>query len=310
MSELDLIRQLVARFGVGDRLIVPSGDDAAVADPRGRYSVTSIDAVVDGVHFTSSAWPIDAIGRKAVAAALSDLAAMGAEAGEIYVAAGIPEGFAATDFERLTDGIAEATEAHGAVVAGGDLVRAGELWLSVTVVGYVADADAIVTRSGATAGDIVVVTGTLGGSARALELIEQGELGDAEALAKQLRPRAQLAAGQALAAAGASAMLDISDGLAGDALHVAGASEVGLTIELAKLPLAPGVDDPSYAATSGEEYELLATIAPAQLKAATAAVEGAGAALTVIGSVEVGGGLRLVDASGHDVELRGFDHFD
>lgn len=309
MDELGLIAQLVDRFGDEGRLLVASGDDAAAADPAGRISVTSIDAVVDGIHFSSAAWPIDAVGYKAVAAALSDLAAMGAAPGEIYIAAGLPPDFATSCFADLTEGIAAAAEDHGAVVAGGDLVRSPVLWLSVTVVGYAADAQSIVTRGGARSGDVVVVTGTLGGSARALELIEQGEQNDQHGAGKQLRPQAQIAAGQALASAGASAMIDISDGLARDAGHIASASGVGLTIELAKLPLAAGISDPIYAAGSGEEYELLATIASEALDGASRAVEVTGCTLTAVGHVSEGGSARLVDGDGRGVEIRGFDHF-
>lgn len=309
MSELDRIGRLVDRFG-GAPLIVPSGDDAAVARPGGAVSVTSIDAAVDGVHFELGAWPPRACGHKAVAAALSDLAAMGAQAGEIYVAAGVPRDFGEADFDELTHGIADAADASGAVVAGGDLVAANKLWLSVTVVGYAASAEAIVTRQGAADGDLVVVTGPLGGAARALELIEQGA-GIADPLtAKQFAPVPRLDAGIALARHGVSAMIDISDGLARDAGHIGVASGVELEIELARIPLAEGVEDRAYAAGSGEEYELLATIPADRFADAERAVEAAGVTLSVIGRVTEGSGARLLDASGAEIEIRGFDHFD
>lgn len=309
MSEQDRIGRLVDRFAQAP-LIVPSGDDAAVARPGGAVSVTSIDAVVDGVHFTLAAWPAEAVGYKAVAAALSDLAAMGALPGEVYVAAGVPTGFDELHFDELTHGIAAAAEAHGAHVAGGDLVRSGELWLSVTVVGYAASEQQIATRSGAAPGDLVVVTGDLGGAARALELLEQGSDPASDELSKQLRPTPRIAAGAALVAAGASAMIDISDGLAGDAGHIARASGVAIEIELAKLPLAPGITDPLYATTSGEEYELLATIRPEHLEQVSAALTECDTRLSAIGEVSEGNGVRLTGAGGRDVEARGFDHFD
>lgn len=309
MSELERIGRLVDRFA-SEPLIVPSGDDAAVARPHGAVSVTSIDAVVDGVHFRRENWPPRAIGRKAVGAALSDLAAMGALAGEIYVAAGLPGDFDEHSFDELTHGIAEASAASGALVAGGDLVAAGELWLSVTVVGYAAGGDSVLTRSGAQGGDLVVVTGTLGGSARALELIEQGAGEDDPATAKQFSPEPRIAAGGALAEGGATAMIDVSDGVARDALHLGEASDAMLAIELARLPLAVGVTDPAYAATSGEEYELLATIPEDRFEDAERAVAETGTGLTVIGRVTAGRGCRLVDAAGAEVRLGGFDHFD
>lgn len=309
MSELDRIGRLVDRFG-RESLIVPSGDDAAVARPRGAVSVTSIDAVVDGKHFQRAVWPPHAIGFKAVGAALSDLAAMGASAGEIYVAAGVPRDLDEAAFDDLTRGIAEASAAAGAVVAGGDLVAAEELWLSVTVVGYAESADAVLTRSGAAAGDLVAVTGTLGGSARALEQIEQGASTEDASTKKQFAPEPRIAAGAALAACGASAMIDISDGLGRDAGHVGASSGVLLEIELARIPLAGGVTDAAYAAASGEEYELLATIPEDRLAGAERAVTETGVALTVIGRVTEGSGARLVDAAGAEVVVGGFDHFD
>lgn len=310
MSERERIGRLVARFAQAP-LIVPSGDDAAVALARGAVTVTSVDAVVDGVHFTLGAWPPLAIGQKAVGSALSDLAAMGARAGEIYVSAGLPKDFTSEQFEELTAGIdAAAAAEQGVHVAGGDLVASPVLWLSVTVVGYADDAEAVVTRGGAAAGDTVVVTGDLGGAARALELIEQGAGLEPREVAKQFAPRPRLAAGLALARAGATAMIDISDGLAHDAGHIAGASGVQLRIELEKLPLARGITDAAYAASSGEEYELLATIPPDRLADAQRAAEVAEVPLSVIGTVVAGEGAVLVDPAGREVELGGFDHFD
>ncbi|MBJ7458951.1 MAG: thiamine-phosphate kinase [Thermoleophilaceae bacterium] len=313
MSEAARIRSLVARFGGrSDRLVVPSGDDAAVARPAGTVLVTSIDAVVQDVHFQLPLWPLEAVGHKAVAAALSDLAAMGASAGEIYVAAGLPRAMSDEDFDALCDGIAAAASCSGAVVAGGDLSSAGELWLSVTVIGYAADEDSIVTRYGARAGDIVVVTGELGASQHALNMISSGVASGASdpRLARQFAPTPRFAAGAALAASGATAMIDISDGLARDAGHIASASGVGLTIELSSIPLAAGITDASSAASSGEEYELLATVPQEKLEFAIDAVAETGTTLTAIGQVTEGSEAQLLDAAGARVELRGFDHFD
>lgn len=311
MSEADRIHSLVARFGTSaDRVVVPSGDDAAVVRSGGAVSVTSIDAVVEGVHFELPAWPLAAVGRKAVAAALSDLAAMGASVGEVYVAAGLPKDLSDEQFDQLCDGIAAAADASGAGVAGGDLSSSAELWLSVTVVGYAQTDDAVVTRDGARPGDVVVVTGDLGGSKLALELITQAIDQSDPRLTKQFAPVPRFGAGLALAKLGATAMIDISDGLARDAAHIASSSDVAITIELADLPLADGISDAKFAAGSGEEYELLATLPAEQLEAATAAVAETGTTLTAIGRVAEGSEVRLLDAEGASVEVRGFDHFD
>jgi thiamine-monophosphate kinase len=315
MSEADRIARLVSRFGLpGERVVVASGDDAAVNRPGDAVSVTSIDAVVEGVHFELPAWPLEAVGHKAVAAALSDLAAMGATAGEVYVAAGIPRSMGEAAFDSLCDGIAAAAEFSGAAIAGGDLSAAGQLWLSVTVVGYAAE-ETIVTRGGARPGDVVVVTGDLGSARRAIELIAGGAKHDDARLTKQFTPRPRLAAGASLAHHGATAMIDISDGLARDAGHIGRASGAKLAIELSKLPLASGIADAEFAATSGEEYELLATVPESILAEAQHGVGEHGVALTAIGRVvEVAAaedeGAEMLDASGGSVQLRGFDHFD
>lgn len=310
MSEADRIARLVQRFGGDGRLAVASGDDAAVARSEGAVTVTSIDTIVEHVDFTLPEWPLEAVGQKAVGMALSDLAAMGARAGEIYVAAGLPKTFTERQFDALADGIAAAAEANGAIVAGGDLSSAGEVFLSVTVVGYADGVDAVVKRSGARPGDVVAVTGTLGGARRALELIGPGaELSDPR-LAKQFRPAPRIAAGRALTAGGATAMIDVSDGLARDAGHVAAASGLELTIELARIPLAEGVEDAVYAAGSGEEYELLATVPPERFAQVRRAVEASGVPLTAIGHAAEGSGAKLVEPGGANVEVGGFDHFD
>jgi thiamine-monophosphate kinase len=314
MNERQRIGLLVERFAGGapgsDRLVVPSGDDAAVARPAGDVVVTSVDAAVDGVHFRRETWPPEAIARKAVGAALSDLAAMGAEAGEIYVACGLPLDFGEEDFEGLAAGIEEIAGKHGATVAGGDLVRAGELWLSVTVTGYAKTADAVVTRDGAHEGEVVVVTGDFGGAVRALELIEAGQTQDAAATAKQFAPQPRLACGLALAASGATAMIDVSDGLAADARQLGELSGVELEIELASLPLAAGIDDPVVAAASGEEYELLATLPEARIEEATRRCLAEGVQLTQIGRSTAGRGATFRTSDGGRVEIAGFDHFD
>jgi thiamine-monophosphate kinase len=309
MTEADRIQRLVARFGAAsDRVVVGTGDDAAAVRVAGGVTVTSVDAVVDRVHFDLATWPLAAVGHKAVAAALSDIAAMGADLGEVYVAAGIPRSLGEAEFDQLCDGIAAA--ASSATIAGGDLTSADQLWLSVAVVGYAADENAIVTRDGAKPGDVIVVTGTLGGSARALELIAEGAQHDNLRLQKQFAPQPRFGAGRALAANGATAMIDISDGLARDAGHIGDASGVRLTISLPQIPLDAGIEDAKFAAASGEEYELLATLPAEKLAQARAAVAETGVALTEIGRVEEGAGAELQGTNGEAVAVRGFDHFD
>ncbi len=310
------IRERAARAGVPERppgLVVGSGDDAAVTERDGA-AVTSVDALVEGVHFEAPPFELRQVGAKALAVALSDLAAMGAAPAEAYVQLGVPEGRRESELLELADGLVAVAAEHGVAIAGGDVTRAPVLLLAVTVVGTAASAADLVTRAGARPGDLVVVTGVLGGAAAGLLLLQRPELArgidpaTASALrARQLAPVPRLAAGRALAGAGASALIDLSDGLGADAGHVAEASGVALDVELDRVPVQPGVEevaraagvDPvDLAAGGGEDYELLATIAPDRLDDASARVAAAGLELTAIGAVSAGGGLKLSDRRG------------
>jgi len=296
---IELIRSALADRS-GGRILRWTGDDAAVVRAR-AISVTSIDTVVEGVHFSLSTHSPADVGWKALATALSDLAAMGAEAGEAYVSMVLPAGF--DGGEELVRGMEEVAEATAATIAGGDVVRGPALAVTVAVVGWAETEAELVGRDGARPGDLVGVTGLLGGSEAGRALLERGERRPVKLVQRHLRPRPRLAEGRALARAGAAAMIDLSDGLATDAGHVARASGAGLAMSMAALPRAPGVD-PEQAATGGDDYELLFTIpAEHRMRAEEAAP------VTWLGEVVAGAGVVLLDERGQAVKgLIGYEH--
>jgi thiamine-monophosphate kinase len=306
------IRERLRDAGAPERAagaILGSGDDAAVSVERGARA-TSVDAAVEGIHFRIPPFDHRQAGAKALATALSDLAAMGAAPAEAYVQLGLPPETGAGHCLELAAGIGSVAAEHGVVVAGGDLTRSPVLFVATTAIGTAASEADLVRRAGARAGDVVVLTGELGGAAAGLLLLERPELAAAlepdaaNALrARQLAPRPRLEAGIALARAGASAMIDLSDGLGADAGHLAEASGVELCLRLDDVPRAQGVD-PVAAAIGGDDYELLFTIAPERRAAAEAA-----APVTWLGDVRAGHGLVLLGADGRPVEgLRGYEH--
>jgi thiamine-monophosphate kinase len=300
MGEFELLAALRERLPApGARVRLGSGDDAAVTVPGGAVA-TSLDATVEGVHFRRETSTLRQIGRKALATALSDLAAMGAEPGEAYVVLGVPADLGEADLLELGEGLVAVAAETGTTIAGGDLTRAAELSLAVTVTGHAPRPEDFVTRAGARPGDLLVVTGELGGAAAGLLLLEDPTLAasvpDPDALrARQLDPTPRLDAGRALAGAGATAMIDLSDGLAGDAGHVAAASGALLVIDAEAIPIAAGVAalaaaagrDPLELSTAGgEDYELLAALPPDRLADALASVARTGTPLTQVGRVE------------------------
>jgi thiamine-monophosphate kinase len=314
VRELALIEALEEVLApAGSHVVRFIGDDAAVVRARG-YAVTSVDAMVDGVHFRTGQLTPRQIGHRALAGALSDLAAMGAAPGEAYLMLALPRGYELADAVAIASGAQGLAGDSGVVIAGGDVTTASELIVSFTVVGWARDPGALVGRDGARAGDLVAVTGELGGAGAGLAVLEGRAPAPGEALAAELvgrfaEPQPRLAAGAALAAAGASAMIDLSDGLAADAWHLARRSGVRIELSITGLPLAPGVsevaaelgrDPHEFAATAGEDYELCVCLPPSA-RAATAAI-----GLTVIG--RVGEGVPEVVFTDGRGELSGYEH--
>lgn len=303
------------RGGHGGILVGP-GDDAAIVEPGGRPLAVTTDALVEGVHFRPGWLSPAELGARAIAVNLSDLAAMGATPRWTLVAAIAPPERSASELDRILNACAAASAAAGAAMIGGNLSRGDALSLTVTAIGAVEGS--VLERRGARPGDLLVVTGTLGAAAAAVDVwLDGGE--PAPALRERFaRPVARLAAGRALAAAGARAAIDVSDGLLADLGHLCRASGVGAVVERELLPrIAPvAIRDGSgcdFAATGGEDYELLAVL-PREFddRAIADLADACQVELTVVGRcTEAAGGIRLVGEDGRDHAPAhgGFDHF-
>jgi thiamine-monophosphate kinase len=316
LSEFDLIRDHFARLGAarGD-VVLGVGDDCALLRvPPGCELAVSIDTLVSGVHFLPDCDPFG-LGHKSLAAGLSDLAAMGAEPAWATLALTLP---AADDawVGAFARGLADLAAAHRVALVGGDITR-GPLTISVQVHGLV-PAGAGVRRSGARPGDLVCVSGTLGDAALALALIEAGGPVP-EALRGRLeRPTPRVALGLALRGL-ASAMIDLSDGLAADLGHILEESgNPGAEVRLADLPLSDAVArlvgedrDWSLPAAGGDDYELCFTVPAERAARIAAAAAAAGCPVAVVGAITPTPGLTFLRPDGGVWRPRhsGYVHF-
>lgn len=310
-------------------VVIRLGDDAAVLEPAAGQQILTTDLLVEGVHFERASISPHDLGAKSVAVNVSDVAAMGGSPRAALTSIGLSSDIEVAWVMELYGGMRDACAEYALSLVGGDTNRADVVVVSVTVVGEVAPGRAV-TRSGARAGDAIVVTGSLGAAAGGFLLSRANPSKTAEALSEPwgralldalARPVARVGEGQTLARSGAHAMIDVSDGLTKDLSRLCRASGVGARLELPAVPVAEpllagaaslGVDALQLALGGGEDYELLATLEEADAESAARALdERFGVTLSTVGTIIEGAGLVAVDADGKQTPLepKGWDHF-
>ncbi len=315
MSEFDLIRRHLSGVGAGrDDVLVDVGDDCALLGvPDGRELAVGVDTLVAGVHFLPDCDP-EALGWKALAVNLSDLAAVGAEPAWATLALTLPAADEAW-LGAFVRGFGELAAAEDVRLVGGDLTR-GPLTITVQAHGLVPVSHAL-RRGGAQPGDIVCVSGALGDAGLALRHLRRGDPLDDYLRRRLERPAPRIALGEVLRGL-ATAAIDLSDGLVSDLGHVLDASGCAACVELERLPLADQVaavvaadEDWSLPLASGDDYELCFTLPRAAAGQLPVLAAAAACPITIIGEIVPGQGLRLVraDGSGWTATGGGYDHF-
>jgi thiamine-monophosphate kinase len=278
LGEFGLIERLLARLGAsGEGVVVGPGDDAAAVRVGSETVLATADLLLEGVHFEIGLSSPADVGWKALAVNLSDVAAMGGAPRFALVSLGAPAATPSATLEEIYGGLDECARAFGVAVVGGDTVRSDRLIVSVAVVGSPGESG-IVTRSGALPGEGVCVTGTVGGAAAGLALLRDASNDEqAAALLEKYpslatahrRPSPRIREGLAAARAGATAMIDLSDGLGRDVGHICDASGAGVRLNAGSVRLTDGVaetaawagvDPLSFALGGGDDYELVMAI--------------------------------------------------
>jgi thiamine-monophosphate kinase len=328
LGERGLIERIRRRLApAGGEVLVGIGDDAAaIAWPPGQVLLLTTDTLVEDIHFRRATATLREIGSKTLAVNLSDIAAMGGEPRFALLALVLPPRCTVADVDELYTGLLDMAARYEVRLVGGDTCAAPDrMVLTVTLVGQ-ADGPPV-RRSGAQPGDAILVTGTLGAAAAGLSVLERGPLPVPEHVVEPLRrahrlPTPRVAEGRLIRASGlATAMIDLSDGLATDLGHIAAESGVGARVRLDALPVSEatrelarllGETPWAWAVSGGEDYELLFT-APAGPAAALARrlADATRTPVSLIGEIRPAGeGVAFVGADGAPVDVRpGFEHF-
>jgi len=327
LSEQELVGRITSRLAASPPwMLVGIGDDAAVVEPvRNQVEVLTVDAIVEGVHFDRRFTPPAAIGHRALAVNLSDLAAMGATPRLALLSLALPADLPCADFDAIADGFTALAATHRVQIAGGNLTRSpGPLVVNVTASGW-AKRRNVLTRGGANPGDAVYVTGCVGSARAGLEALRASLMAPEfeSCVTRYLYPQARVKTGQLLGRnRAATACMDLSDGLADGIRQIAEASGVGIAIDGSAIPIDPATrawfesrqaDPIMEAIGGGDDYELVFTASPKLRGRLRDVTRHGGVAITRIGSCTKGSTVELLqDIDGRTTSAplpRGFGHF-
>jgi len=322
-GEFGLIERIIDEInkvkpGDWKSLISGIGDDAAVLRTRSKFQLATTDCLIENIHFQKSYLDWEALGWKALAVNLSDVAAMGGTPKYAMVSLALPVDTEVGDVVKLYRGMLELAKESGTIIAGGNISRSDRLGIHVTVIGEALSKSRVLLRSKAKKGDLIAVTGRMGAAAAGLKTLEgslQANRNDAIALQKAFwYPQPRVEAGNILVKYGIRCGIDISDGLLADLGHILEMSKVGARIDAARVPVHPsvavlGIDGLKMALSGGEDYELLFT---GKMEAIEKVAAEACCPVTVIGEITRGAGrLEVIDPDGQkmDIESGGWRHF-
>jgi thiamine-monophosphate kinase len=325
-TEAELIARVRAQLPKApDWVALGIGDDACVVQPeKNRLEVLTVDALIEGVHFDRAFTPPAAIGHRALAVNLSDIAAMGAEPRLVLVSLALPQSLPVADYDHMMGGLAALAARYGAHVVGGNLTRSpGPMMVDITVTGTVKPRRAL-TRGGARPGHELYVTGTIGAASAGLEMLQSRVASisaptDDDCIQRYLFPEPRVRSGLLLGRTRtASACIDLSDGLADAVRQLAGASGTGARIDAEALPIAAGArrwfqsrgaDDVHAAVVGGDDYELLVAVPP-RARRQLAGILGAAGPLTRIGVCTAEPDIIMHYPDGRALPLpTGYSHF-